>query len=267
MRITILGIFCAIAIATATLAADTWPQFRGPGGRGIAEGANLPDRWSPTDNIAWKIAVPGTGWSSPIVAGDRVFVTSVVSATETEKPTKGLYFGGERPASTAEHRWVVAAYDLASGRLLWTKEAHRAVPAFARHLKNSYASETPVTDGQRLYVSFGNVGLFCYDLDGNQLWSNKAEPMRMRNGWGTASSPVLHQGRLYLVHDNDEQSFVTAIDAKTGKPLWRVARDEGSNWSTPFVWQHDRRTELVTTGSQKVRSYSLDGKPLWELRG
>jgi outer membrane protein assembly factor BamB len=267
MKALLLAVVVAATAATAVLTADSWPQFRGPGGRGVADGANLPDRWSATENVAWKAAVAGTGWSSPIVTGDRVFVTSVVSASETEKPTKGLYFGGERPASTAEHRWVVAAYDLASGRLLWTKEAHRAVPAFARHLKNSYASETPVTDGQRLYVAFGNVGLFCYDLDGNQLWANKAEPMRMRNGWGTAASPVLHQGRLYLVHDNDEQSFVTAIDAKTGKSLWRVARDEGSNWSTPFVWQHDRRTELVTTGSQKVRSYSLDGKPLWELRG
>ena len=261
-----LACTCAALTAT-TLAATSWPQFRGPGGRGVAEGPNLPERWSATENVAWRTPVAGIGWSSPIVAGDRVFVTSVVSASETEKPTKGLYFGGERPASTAEHRWMVTALDLASGRTLWAREAHRAVPASARHLKNSYASETPVTDGQRIYVQFGNVGLFCYDQDGNLLWSQKAEVMRMRYGWGTASSPVYHQGRLYLVNDNDQQSYVTALDATTGKPLWRVPRDEGSNWSTPLVWEHDGRTEIVTTGSQKVRSYALDGKPLWELRG
>lgn len=267
MRGLILPLILACAVAVAHVTAASWPQFRGAGGRGIAQGENLPERWSATENIAWKVPIPGTGWSSPIVAGDRVFVTSVSSASETEKPAKGLYFGGERPASTAEHRWVVSAVDLATGRMVWTREAHRAVPAVARHLKNTYASETPVTDGERIYVQFGNVGLFCYDLDGNLVWSQKAEVLRMRNGWGTASSPVYHQGRLYLVNDNDEQSFVTAIEAKTGKRLWRVARDEGSNWSTPFVWQHEQRAEIITTGTRKVRSYGLDGKLLWELRG
>lgn len=265
VRLLVLG--GAVAMAIAGVSANSWPQFRGPGGRGVAEGANLPERWSATDNIAWKTPVPGMGWSSPIAIGDRVIVTSVISASETEKPAKGLYFGGERPASTAEHRWVVSALDLATGKLLWSHEAHRAVPAFARHLKNSYASETPVTDGQRIYVRFGNIGLFCYDRDGQLLWSQRAEAVRMRNGWGTASSPIYHDGRLYLVSDNDEQSFVTALDARTGKTIWRVPRDEGSNWSTPFIWQNAQRTELVTTGSRKVRAYALDGQQLWELRG
>jgi outer membrane protein assembly factor BamB len=265
VRLLVLG--GAFAMAIAGVSANSWPQFRGPGGRGVAEGANLPEKWSATDNIAWKTPIQGMGWSSPIAVGDRVIVTSVISAGETEKPTKGLYFGGERPASTAEHRWVVSALDLATGKLLWSHEAHRAVPAFARHLKNSYASETPVTDGQRIYVRFGNIGLFCYDRDGQLLWSQRAEPVRMRNGWGTASSPIYHDGRLYLVNDNDEQSFVAALDARTGKTIWRVPRDEGSNWSTPFIWQNAQRTELVTTGSRKVRSYALDGQQLWELRG
>jgi outer membrane protein assembly factor BamB len=264
VRLLVIG--CACAMATG-VSANSWPQFRGPGGRGVGDGANLPERWSTTDNVAWKTSVPGTGWSSPIAVGDRVIVTSVISAGETEKPAKGLYFGGERPASTAEHRWVVSALDLATGKVAWSHDAHRAVPAFARHLKNSYASETPVTDGERIYVRFGNVGLFCYDRDGQLLWSQRAEPLRMRNGWGTASSPIYYDGRLYLVNDNDEQSFVTALDAKTGKTIWRVPRDEGSNWSTPFIWQTAQRTELVTTGSRKVRSYALDGQPLWELRG
>lgn len=267
LKTAALVLLLILAVASMQGAATTWPQFRGPGGRGIGEGTNLPERWSTTENIAWRVKAPGTGWSSPIVAGGRIFITSVVSSGDTEKPPKGLYFGGERPASTAEHRWLVTALDFRTGAIAWTREAHRAVPSFARHLKNSYASETPVTDGERIFVSFGNIGVFCYDLDGTLLWSRKAEAMPMRNGWGTASSPVLHNGRLYMVNDNDQQSFVTAIDTKTGNTQWRVARDEGSNWSTPFVWQHSGRTELVTTGTQKVRSYALDGTPLWELRG
>jgi outer membrane protein assembly factor BamB len=255
------------ALASLHAADATWPQFRGPGGRAIAEGAGLPDTWSATENVAWRVPVAGLGWSSPIVAGNRIFLTSVVSASETEKPVKGLYFGGERPASTAEHRWVVHAFDLATGKTAWTREVHRAVPAFSRHLKNSYASETAATDGERVYVYFGNVGIFCFDLDGRAIWSERLPPVRMRNGWGTAASPVVHNGRLYIVNDNDEQSYLVALDAKTGKTIWRADRDEGSNWSTPLVWQHALRTEIVTTGTQKVRSYSLDGRLLWELRG
>jgi outer membrane protein assembly factor BamB len=232
-----------------------------------ADDPRLPERWSATENIAWRTTIAGTGWSSPIVAGNRVFLTSVVSASETEKPVRGLYFGGERPASTAEHRWVVTAVDLETGTIAWTDEAHRAAPPAPRHLKNSYASETPVTDGERVYVLFGNVGLFCYDLTGKLVWSQRIDAMPMRNGWGTAASPVLHDGRLYLVHDNDRQSFLTAIDARSGRTIWRVPRDEGSNWSTPYVWQHEGRTEIITTGTRRVRSYGLDGSILWELAG
>jgi outer membrane protein assembly factor BamB len=261
----VAAVCCAIASLQA--ATPSWPQFRGPGGRGLGDGANLPERWSTTENVAWRASIAGMGWSSPVVAGNRIFLTSVVSAGETEKPVKGLYFGGERPASAAEHRWTIHAIDFATGKPLWMREAHRAVPAFSRHLKNSYASETPVTDGERLYVYFGNIGVFCYDLDGTLVWSQRLPQARMRNGWGTASSPVLHAGRLYIVNDNDDQSYLLALDAKSGKTIWRVDRDEGSNWSTPFVWQHAGRTEIVTTGTRSVRSYDLDGRLLWQLKG
>lgn len=261
----VTGVACGVNLLAAQV---SWPQFRGPGARGVvADSPRLPERWSETENIAWKTAIPGTGWSSPIVAGNRIVVTSVVSAGATEKPVRGLYFGGERPAPTAEHRWVVTAVDLDTGRIAWTRDAHRGVPATARHLKNSYASETAATDGERVYVLFGNVGLYCYALDGTLLWSQRLDPMRVRNGWGTAASPVLHDGRLYLVNDNDQQSSLVAIDARTGRTIWRVLRDEGSNWSTPYVWAHDRRTEIVTTGTRRVRSYGLDGSLLWELSG
>jgi outer membrane protein assembly factor BamB len=248
------------------LAAEQWPQFRGPGSAGVSESAGvLPDTWSATENVRWKTAIPGQGWSSPIAWGDRIFVTAVVPSEAVEAPRPGLYFGGERPAPTAEHRWVVYAIDFHTGKIVWEREAHRGVPPASRHLKNTYASETPVTDGQRLYVSFGNVGLFAYDLAGQLLWSQPAQLKPMRNGWGTAASPVLHDGRLYVVNDNDAGSYLTAIDAATGKTIWLVERKEGSNWSTPYIWQHRDRTEIVTTGTGAVRSYGLDGELLWTL--
>ena len=128
---------------------------------------------------------------------------------------------------------MVLCYDLKSGRELWRQEAHRGTPPNQLHVKNTYASETPVTDGERVYAYFGNVGLFCYDLDGKRLWQTNWPPVKTRNGWGSAGSPVLHEGRLFLVNDNDKESFAAALDAKTGRQLWRVERDEKSNWATP----------------------------------
>lgn len=134
-------------------------------------------------------------------------------------------------------------------------------------MKNSYASETPVTDGERVYAYFGNVGVFAVDMDGGLVWEKRFEPRTTRMGWGTAASPVLHDETLFIVNDNDEQSFVVALDTATGQERWRVDRDEGTNWSTPFVWQNEKRTELVTAGSGQVRSYGLDGRELWSFRG
>src|SRR5439155_9564034 len=136
-----------------------------------------------------------------------------------------------------------------------------------KHVKNTYASETPVTDGERVYACIGNAGVFCLDFEGHQVWSRPLEPRKTRAGWGTAASPVLHGERLYLVNDNDEQSYLLALDKRTGKEIWRVDRDEKSNWSTPFVWENEQRTEIVTAGSGKVRAYDLEGKLLWWFKG
>jgi len=252
--------------AALALAADHWPQFRGPDSNGVVEDAKLPERWSATENVAWKTSIPGVGWSSPVVWGDRIFVTSVVSTEDKEPPKKGLYFGGNRGAPSDEHRWMVYALDFNSGKIVWEREAHRGVPP-ARHLKNTYASETPVTDGERLYAWFGSAGLYCFDFQGKLLWSQKWGPFNTRYGWGTAASPVLHQGRLYLVNDNDDQSFLLSLDSRTGKQVWRVERNEKTNWATPFLWRNGKRTEIVTPGTGRVRSYDLDGKLLWELGG
>ena len=258
-------------IAGAALAAQpvtNWPQFRGPGALGTADNPDLPDRWSTKENVAWKIEVPGRGWSSPIVWGERVFLTTVVSEGEVEPPKKGLYFGGERrEIPKATHRWLVLCLDLKSGRELWRREASLGTPRSPLHVKNTYASETPVTDGERVFAYFGNVGVFCYDFDGRKLWSTNWPALKTRNGWGSAASPALHKDRLFIVNDNDENAFVVALDARNGRELWRADRDEKSNWATPYVWQNQQRTELITPGTRKVRAYDLDGKLLWEFGG
>ncbi len=257
-----------LAAPPAFGASANWPQFRGPGGTGVADNPGVPDCWGTNQNLAWKAEVPGRGWSSPIVWGDRVFVTTVASEGQVEQPKKGLYLGGERKAvSTDDHHWLVLGFDLATGRELWRQEAHHGAPPNPRHLKNSYASSTPVTDGERVYAYFPNVGLWCYDLDGHALWSTNWPPVPTRSGWGAASSLALCDGRLFVVNDNDGASFAVALDAKTGRQIWRVARDEKSEWSTPFVWHNPQRTELITCGSKRVRSYDLDGQLLWELGG
>jgi outer membrane protein assembly factor BamB len=263
-----LGLVLFRFAAPGASSMENWPQFRGSGALGVADHPGLPDRWGTNENVAWKVDVAGRGWSSPIVWGNRVFLTTVVSEGEMEEPKKGLYFGGERkdvPEGT--QRWLVLCLDLPSGRELWRQEAHSGAAPNRLHVKNTYASETPVTDGERVYAYFGNVGLFCYDPEGRRLWSTNWPPVKTRNGWGSAASPVLHRDRVFIVNDNDEKSFAVALDARTGRELWRVERDEKSNWATPYVWQNDSRTELITTGTRKVRSYDLDGKLLWEMGG
>ncbi|HEY8503045.1 MAG TPA: PQQ-binding-like beta-propeller repeat protein, partial [Gemmataceae bacterium] len=258
---------CALCASVVRSSPENWPQFRGPEA-GVAEGEGLPSEWSTTKNVAWVAEIPGRGWSSPVVWGDRVFLTTVEKEGEFEAAQKGLYFGGERFKPSDEvHRWLVLCLDFHTGKVIWRQKAAEGKPKFAIHIKNSYASETPVTDGERVYAYFGNKGLYVYDLDGNPVWSREFEPKKMRMGWGTAASPVLHGDRLFIVNDNEEDSYLLCLDKKTGKELWKVERDEASNWATPYVWENDKRTELVTNGTKRVRSYDLEGNLLWEMGG
>lgn len=249
----------------STAADENWPQFRGPGSRGVAANADLPDRWSDTENVAWKTDIPGRGWSSPIVWGNRVFLTTAVSSSETAEQKKGYYMGFQ--GKDTEQQWKVFCLDLSSGKVLWERTMHQGKPFGPVHQKNSFASETPVTDGQRVYAYFGNVGMFCLDFDGKDLWSKMIEPHKTHDEWGPAASPVLYKDRLYIINDNEEQSYILALDKHTGKEVWRVDRDEKSNFATPYVWENPQRTEIITPGSGKTRSYDLDGKLLWWFTG
>jgi outer membrane protein assembly factor BamB len=244
-----------------------WPQFRGANSRGVGESERLPIAWGQGTNIAWHVSVPGRGWSSPIVWGGKIFLTAAVSEGEEEAPKKGLYFGGERAISKNRHRWLAICLDRDSGKTTWTTELFASEPSTPIHVKNSYASETPVTDGEHIYALFGQIGLFCLDYDGKIVWSQKLEPHKTRAGWGTSSSPVLDGDSVYVVADNEEKSALMALDKRTGKEKWRVDRDEKTNYSTPFVWDSGRHKELVVPGAKLVRSYDLDGKLIWWLKG
>ena len=257
-------ILCSIVSATS-LAEVNWPCFRGLSD-GVVEDEVLPVSWSTSENVLWKVDVLGRGWSCPVVWGDKVFLTTVASEGHVEEAKKGLYLGGERNTpSTETHHWIVYCFDWNSGKTLWQKTVHTGKPAQPVHIKNTYASETPVTDGQRVYFYFGNVGVFCFDLDGKELWRKRLDPVKMRYNWGTAASPVLYGDKLFTVNDNEEQSYLLALDKETGDQVFRIERDEKSNWATPYLWQNAQRTELVTCGTGMIRSYNLDGEPLWRL--
>jgi outer membrane protein assembly factor BamB len=264
----------------------------------VADESSLPEYWSTTANVAWVVDVPGRGWSSPIVWHDRVFITSAVSPGAFKAPSTGIFGNDfvaelekqglseeeimkrvvgrdiELTSESGDISYIVLALDAKTGRQLWKQEAHRGRPFRGRHRKNTYASETPATDGERLYVSFGgNVGVFAYSLDGELLWKRAWTPQPIYLDFGTASSPVVYRGRVYQLHDNDGESFFAALDAKTGHELWKVKRTDAakggmtSGWATPFVWENGTRAEIVTIGRGLVISYDTDGRELWRLAG
>lgn len=259
----------AVSALAAPPSTDSWPSFRGADAMSVAaDDPRLPVSWSTEENVLWSVDVPGLGWSSPIVLGDRVFVTTVWSEGEVEEPKKGLYLGGNRMQPSADvHHWTVYCFSVETGEKCWEREVLTGAPDFPRHLKNTYASETPVTDGERVYAYFGNVGVFAFTLDGEPVWERRFEAVPTRYGWGTAASPIVHDGQLYIVNDNEDQSYMLALDAATGEELWHDPRDEGSNWATPFVWENELRTEVITVGTDQVRSYDREGNLLWHFGG
>jgi outer membrane protein assembly factor BamB len=166
------------------------------------------------------------------------------------------------------YRWKVLCLDADSGKILWERTAREGKPTIPIHANNTYASETPATDGERLIAYFGMNGVYCYDLEGNPLWTRDLGAQRMQFGWGTGSSPILFGRNVYIQCDNDDASFLVALDNQTGKDVWRVPREEKSNWATPYIWKNTQRTELVTAGGGQMRSYDPDsGQLLWSMRG
>ena len=275
MRIVLLTCVALVGLANSISAQertqDTIPRFLA--GRMPTADAQVvpPEHWSATENVLWKTDLPGLGWSSPVVWGNRVFLTTCVNTGADREPRKGLYLedvdANKYPKDTDKHEWKVYCLDLNTGSILWQQVSHAAVPAKPHHIKNTLASETPTTDGERVYVYFGNVGLFTYDLDGKLLWSKPLPPTDTQYGWGTSISPIVYEDRLYIVNDNDEKSYLLVLDKRTGDEVMRIDREEKTNYATPFIWKNALRTELVTSGIGFARSYDLEGKLLWQIKG
>ena len=268
-RMIVLATCLTLTTIPVVNGVEHWSRFRGEDGNSVAkDNANLPTRWNTTENVRWAIDLPGWGWSCPIVWGDKVFLTTVVSEEQNLVPSKGLYLGqGVRDPGKGIHHWLVYCFDLNTGQEIWKREAHTGAPQIPRHPKSTYAAETATTDGERLYVLFGDVGLYCYDLEGQLLWSRDIEPRKTFMDYGAAASPVVHDGQVFVVYDNLEKSWIASFDAKTGKELWKQDRNETHSWATPLVWQNEQRTEIVVPGKKSNRSYSLAGDLLWEFDG
>ncbi len=266
-------IFLAAASGTPPPGSDNWTYWRGPAADGMAVG-DAPLNWSDTQNIRWQTEIPGRGHSSPVVFGDRIFLTTAIptgTAPAAAQPAPGP---GGNPHTTggaqAEHKFDVLCLDRKTGKILWQRTAKVGTPHEGFHKTyGSFASNSPVTDGKLLYASFGSRGMYCYDFKGNLVWEKDyGVQMRMRMAFGEGTAPVLAGDRIILVYDHEGDSFIAALDKATGKELWKVNRDEKSNWSTPLVTDFGGKTQIIVSATKKVRSYdAADGKLIWECGG
>jgi outer membrane protein assembly factor BamB len=296
-----LPFICALSLASLTVHAQdvVWPQFLGPQSNPVGTHARLAERWSKTENVEWSQEIPGRGWSSPIVTGGKVYVTTVTTDGKSKPPQTGTEYSNEYAAELEKQglpveeiikrlterdielphevmlHYFLYCLDLKSGNVEWKKEFYTGHPPGGRHRKNSFISETPVTDGKFIYLYVANLGVWAFDLKGNQTWTTPLEANPIYLDFGTGSSPALAGNLLIIVSDNQKQQYIAALDKRTGKQVWRTNRQLGSDrqpiqhsgWSTPFVWRHPLRTEIVAVGPETLVSYDLNGKELWRLAG
>ena len=274
---TAITISASVA-AQGPLFGTNWPSFRGAFAAGNAPSIRLPDKWDGPSglNIAWKTTVPGLAHSSPVVWGNRVFVTSAISSRGDATFKPGLYGEGTASDDRSSHKWVVIAYDRATGKKVWERTAHEGVPREKRHIKSTYASATPATDGRYVVAFFGSQGVHALDMNGKLLWSKDLGVLNTGAydapdfEWGTASSPFIYGDTVFVQCDMQLDSFLMALDLKTGGELWKTPRKELSSWSTPNVYvpASGGRPELITNSPYFVRAYDpATGKELWRLGG
>jgi outer membrane protein assembly factor BamB len=263
--------------ALFTLPAQEWPSFRGPNASGVADHQSLPDTWDVKTgaNIRWVAAIPGLAHSSPIISGDRIFVATAVSSRPNATFKPGLYGEGTASEDVSVHKWQVLSLDRKTGKIQWTSTAYEGVPKEKRHIKSTYASSTPATNGNVVVAMFGSQGLYAFDVNGKLLW--KKELGKIDAGayddasyeWGTASSPIIYKDKVIVQCDQQRNSFLIAVDLKTGETRWRTERDELPSWASPTViTPPNGRPELVTNAPNLVRGYDPEtGKELWRLGG
>lgn len=262
--------------AAISIHAEDWPRFRGPASSGVADGQKLPDTWNASagTNILWKTAIPGLAHSSPVAWGDRIFVTTAVSSKPNATFKPGLYGEGTASDDVSVHKWQVICVDRKTGKILWTRTAYEGAPKEKRHIKSTYASSTPVTDGKVVVAMFGSQGVYAFDFLGKLVW--KRDLGRFDAGaydapdyeWGTASSPIIHERMVILQCDQQKGSYLLALDSTTGETIWKTERDEISSWASPNVYTAGKRPELVTNAPNLIRGYDpKTGKELWRMGG
>ena len=265
-----------IVAAGTTASAQNWPSFRGPNASGVADGKPTAVKWNAAtgENVAWKAPVDGVAVSSPIVWGNRVFVSTAISGDPKQGIRTGQYGDVEPITDTSKHTWHLIALDKATGKVVWDRTAAEGIPKTKRHPKSSQASATPVTDGRHVVVSFGSEGLYGFDFEGKQLW--KKDLGILNSGWffdpdyewGIGSSPIIWNNLVIVQCDIQKRSFVAAFDVATGNEKWRTAREEIPSWSTPAIFESNGKTELVTQATTFIRGYDpANGKELWRLSG
>ncbi|MDO8793566.1 MAG: PQQ-binding-like beta-propeller repeat protein [Vicinamibacterales bacterium] len=274
MRLSLCAaVVLAVMTTMVTLPAQSpeaeryWPQWRGPSANGLSRTANPPTEWSETKNVRWKAEIPGRGHSTPVVWGDHLFLTTAIPMGvdgEAQHAPRGTL------ASRGVHRFVVMAIDRKTGKTAWQQVANEVEPHEAAHVDNgSWASGSPIVDGQRLFAYFESFGLYAYTLDGTLLWKRDLGRKRMRNQFGEGSTPVLHGNTLVIVWDHlNGESFVVALDARDGKELWRQPRKEIDTWATPLVREVNGRAQVIVPAMNRIRGYDLEtGSVVWEGDG
>ena len=295
-RVGVVGaLVCLLGMVEGRAAAEqNWGKWRGPVGNGIAPGANPPLKWSSTEGLKWKVKIPGRGTGTPIIWGEQIFIQTAIptgkkvaegpaalpSAVPAAQPQPGGQRdegqrrrgggGGRRGVEkpTEEHQFVVMSLDRKSGAIQWQRTARQEVPHEGHHGDHTFASASPVTDGEQLFAYFGSRGLYAYDLKGNLQWSKDFGDMRTRNNFGEGSSPALHKDTLVINWDHEDEDFILALNKKTGDELWRQKRDEPTSWSTPLIVEHEGKAQVIVAATRRVCSYDLEtGKLVWECRG
>ncbi len=266
-----------LAASLVAAHAQNWPSFRGPGATGVLDIRRpAPTSWdiNSNRNIAWRLAIPGLGHSSPIVWGDHIFVTTAVSSDPKSVFQYPLAGALDRRTDLSKHQFKLYCIDKKTGKIVWESVAAERVPRVARHPHNSYASATPATDGKRIVAFFGSEGLYAFDLDGKLLWKQEVGPLDQGAfdlpdyQWGSASSPIIYKDLVIVQCDQQKGSFVAAFDAATGKPVWRTSREALPSWATPTVFEGGSRAELVTNGAEYFRGYDpTSGRELWRIKG
>ncbi len=244
-----------------------WPQWRGPHADGTSPTADPPIEWSESKNVRWKVEIPGRGYASPVVWGDRVFVLTAVP-DGVGGDAQHAPRGGAQPRG--RHRFVVMAIDRRTGRTIWERVAREAEPHEAGHFENStWASSSPVTDGESVFAYFESFGLYAYDMNGTLRWQKDFGDKRMRNQFGEGSTPALHGNTLVVVWDHlNGESFVTAVDKRDGRELWRVPRQEIDTWATPLILEVNGRPQVIVPAMKRIRGYDLEtGAVVWEGDG